>query len=83
MNFLTKILDNIHKLNAEVIKAIAEDFRKIGTYMLGLSWTGWLLDSDTMKTNEAMWLSCFGLIYWGFGIICVYLSDILTRKKGG
>lgn len=70
-----KFLRYFHNLNVEVVKAIADDFRKVGTYALGLALAGWVLDNDNMVSDEAYLLSILGLICWAFGILCTYISD--------
>ncbi|PJG84823.1 hypothetical protein [Conservatibacter flavescens] len=69
----------LYNLNTEVLKATADDFRKVGTYALGLSIAGWILDSDSMVSTEAYWLFTFGLLIWNFGILCTYLADKLKQ----
>lgn len=48
--------------------AIADDFRKIGTYSIGLSVVAGFVGGDKITTNESAIILAFGLVVWILGI---------------
>ncbi|MDH3001506.1 hypothetical protein A1D23_13225, partial [Chelonobacter oris] len=71
---LTRLIANF-RLNAKILEAIAEDFRKIGVTLFGVGAAGFILSNDNISTTDSIFLICCGTIVWNIGIIFTYISS--------
>lgn len=71
------------KQASEVQKAIADDFRKVGVYTLGISVAGVILPNDDIALPEALILCAFGIYIWLSGIVLTAIRRKQDGNHGG